>query len=386
MATVRLYEEDSGVSRFKARVIDIFEEQGQLKVVLDQTAFFPEGGGQSADTGTIAGVQVQDVQMEEGIIYHFVDGRLSKGAEVEGILDWKKRFIKMQQHTGEHIVSGLIHSTYGMKNVGYHLGSVDSTMDFNGILTQEQLRQIENEANEVVYQDLPVEVIYPSADELGSFDYRSKIEIEGQLRLVKIGSYDLCACCAPHLSSTGSIGAIKLTDVKRYKGGVRVTMLCGSRAMVDYQNKEKDVKTISEALSAKEDKVADAVERLIAERDRLREMIREQQKQLLSYRVKEIDPTDEVVYTFEAGLDANGARELVNLIVVNGAQCAMVMFGDESDEYKYVLGSSGADIRLVGKQLNEQFEGRGGGQARMVQGMIKGERTDIEDYIKTKLF
>lgn len=194
--------------------------------------------------------------------FHRTDAPLSVGDCVEGRIDWDLRFMKMQQHTGEHIVSGLVHKRFGYQNVGFHLGSEDCTMDFNGEITKEEIREIEWEANRAVVRNLEVEVTYPDQKVLQTLVYRSKIEIEGQVRIVTIPEYDVCACCAPHVKQTGEIGQIRLTGVQRYKGGVRVTMLCGFRALEDYRRKAESTGCISSALCVKEEDVAQGVEKL----------------------------------------------------------------------------------------------------------------------------
>ena len=205
---------------------------------------------------------MSDVQEIDGKIIHYTDGPLVEGTEVEGCIDWTERFSKMQQHTGEHIVSGLIHKIYGYHNVGFHLGTDSVTLDFNGVVPKEKLHEIEQLANEAVAKNLPVQVLYPTDEELSKISYRSKIEIEGQVRIVVIDGYDVCACCAPHVKQTGEIGLIKLVGMQNYKGGVRISMLCGFRALEDYYQKEKNNREIAVMLSAKEYETAVEVERL----------------------------------------------------------------------------------------------------------------------------
>ena len=257
-----------------------------MKWKLDRTAFFPEGGGQYADTGTLDEMQVCDVQEKDGRIFHIMEDKSEQipeyftvGRSVSGRINWEERFMKMQQHTGEHIVSGLVHARFGYNNVGFHLGSEDCTMDFNGIITKEELQEIEREANRAVWKNLPVEVLYPSEEELASMEYRSKIEIEGQVRIVVIPGYDVCACCAPHVKYTGEVGVIKLTNVQRYKGGVRVTMLCGVRALLDYEEKQREVQSVSAMLCARENEIAEAVEHLRKECGDLKQEINEKRKE-----------------------------------------------------------------------------------------------------------
>ena len=268
-------------------------EEKRYQIVLDRTAFFPEGGGQYADTGQLQAdsevVRVLDVQERDGKIFHITDRPVLAGSTVSGQIDWAERFMKMQQHTGEHIVSGLVHAHFGYDNVGFHLGSIDCTMDFNGEITREELHEIELRANEAAAANLDIQVSYPSGEELAGLEYRSKIEIEGWVRIVTIPGFDVCACCAPHVKKTGEIGVIKLTHVQRYKGGVRVTMLCGSRALADYDRKSESVRRISASLCAKEDEVAEAVEHLKEECAQLKAKLAEQQREMLRYKAKESD-------------------------------------------------------------------------------------------------
>lgn len=216
-----------------------------------------------------------------GRILHITDQPFEAGEIVEGEIDWKTRFMKMQQHTGEHIVSGIVHARYGFNNVGFHLGTEDCTMDFDGEISKEALQEIELEANRAVWKNLTIEVSYPSKEELEELDYRSKIEIEGQVRIVSVPGYDICACCAPHVERTGEIGMIKLVNMQRYKGGVRVTMLCGSRALTDYEKKQEQNRKISALLCAKEYETAEAVGHLKEELDSLKRTLVEKERQLV---------------------------------------------------------------------------------------------------------
>ena len=294
--TEKLFYQDSHLAEFEAKVLscmpvtpDILPgRSGGYAAELDRTAFFPEGGGQYADTGVLGGVRVTDVQEKDGRILHLLERPLEPGSCVKGCIDWEERFMKMQQHSGEHIVSGLVHSTFGYDNVGFHLGSEDCTMDFNGELTKEQLVQIEQEANRAVWKNLEIQTLYPSKEELAGMEYRSKIEIEGQVRIIVVPGYDVCACCAPHVSHTGEIGLIKLTHVQRYKGGARVTMLCGGRALQDYETKQEQAGQISALLCAKENEIAEAVRHLRDEADSLKYELGEKEKKLIAAKAEMI--------------------------------------------------------------------------------------------------
>lgn len=361
-------------------------EGKRYQIVLDRTAFFPEGGGQYADTGQLQAdsevVRVLDVQEHDGKIFHITDRPVPAGSTVSGQIDWAERIMKMQQHTGEHIVSGLVHARFGYDNVGFHLGSTDCTMDFNGEITREELHEIELRANEAAAANLEIQVSYPSGEELAGLEYRSKIEIEGQVRIVTIPGFDVCACCAPHVKKTGEIGVIKLTHVQRYKGGVRVTMLCGSRALADYDRKSASVSQISASLCAKEDEVAEAVEHLKEECARLKARLAEQQKEMLRLKARESDGEEGAVCLFESGLEGEGPRLLMNLVMERGHELCAVFCGNDVEGYRYVIGSVSLDLRKLVKELNAAFSGRGGGKPEMVQGSLKGTESELRAWMQ----
>lgn len=381
--TEKLFYQDSHRSTFTAIVQEVRPSGNGYEIILDRTAFFPEGGGQSSDTGSLGGVSVSDVQEIDGKIIHYTNGPLVEGTEVEGCIDWTERFSKMQQHTGEHIVSGLIHKIYGYHNVGFHLGTDSVTLDFNGVVPKEKLHEIEQLANEAVAKNLPVQVLYPMDEELSKISYRSKIEIEGQVRIVVIDGYDVCACCAPHVKQTGEIGLIKLVGMQNYKGGVRISMLCGFRALEDYYQKEKNNREIAVMLSAKEYETAVEVERLQEELAMKKAKIAELERKFLEQKVETLDISSAIVCLFEE-TDPVMTRELVNLLLKKGAKMAAVFSGNEREGYRYVLGSRSLDVRENGKLLNEAFHGRGGGKPEMVQGTVQGKREEIEAFLNCR--
>ena len=280
MSTIKLYETDAYLGEFTAIVEKCVSETGIFKVALNQTAFYPEGGGQPADCGTLGNARVLDVQEIDGVIWHTVTELLEPGKEVVGKVDFERRFSNMQNHTGEHIVSGLVAREYGYHNVGFHMGSEVITVDFDGVLTQEQLFDIEMQANDAVLKDVPVTVSYPSREELERTDYRSKKEIEGQVRLVTVEGYDCCACCGTHVSHTGEIRLIKILGVQHYKGGVRVSMLCGERAFRDYMVKHSNSVGIAQLLSVKPEEAGDAVVRLKEKNVELKKELKQLKKQI----------------------------------------------------------------------------------------------------------
>ena len=380
--TEKLFYEDSHMITFSA-VVTACEKVGDYyEAVLDRTAFFPEGGGQYADTGSIDGVTVLDAQERDGVIYHKVERELPVGKQVEGTIDWEGRFSKMQHHSGEHIVSGLVNAIYGYDNVGFHMGKDAVTMDFNGVLSKEQLREIEYKANEAVVKNLEIRVLYPTRESLADMSYRSKIEIEGQVRIVVIPGCDTCACCAPHVNQTGEIGLIKLIGVQNYKGGVRVSMLCGFRAIADYEKKSESTKSISVMLSAKEDEIVDEVAKLKEELAVQKGKVAEMQTNLLQYKVQAIADGEPLVVMFESDLSGDAPRELVNLLLAKGTGVGVVFAETGHHQYRYVLGSKTVDVRPVAKMLNEKFAGRGGGKPEMVQGSVSGDADAIREAVE----
>ncbi len=382
--TERLFYEDSHMITFSAMVLACEKMGDFYEAVLDRTAFFPEGGGQYADTGLLDGIEVFDVQERSDIIYHKLKEPLTVGKEVQGVIDWEERFSKMQQHSGEHIVSGIVHQTFGYDNVGFHMGKDAVTMDFNGILTKSQLREIEEKANEAVVKNLDIEVSYPEKAELAKMEYRSKIEIEGQVRIVVVPGYDRCACCAPHVKKTGEIGIIKLVGMQNYKGGVRVSMLCGFRALADYNEKAESVKQISVLLSAKEEEIFGEVSKLKEELAQQKNKTAELRKKLLEYKLGNVAEEQKLVVLFEEELEGSAPRELMNLLLQKKTKIAAVFAKTEENSYRYVIGSKCVDVRPIAKMLNERFEGRGGGKPEMVQGSLTGKEFEIrEEVIKS---
>ena len=261
--TTKLYEEDSHLREFSARVLDCRKEGDGWAVILDRTAFFPEGGGQEGDRGELENVRVLDTRIRDGEILHLTDGPLEPGSTAVGRLDWDLRFRRMQDHSGEHIVSGLVYQKYGYNNVGFHLGDGEVTLDFSGELTGPQLEEIELLANRAVTANLPVQTWYPDEEELAATEYRSKLDLTENVRLVRIPGIDTCACCAPHVKRTGEIGLIKILDFMRHRGGVRVHILCGMDALADYGARYRVTREISALLSAKQLETPGAVRRTL---------------------------------------------------------------------------------------------------------------------------
>lgn len=378
--TEKLFYADSHLDSMEAVVLACEAVENGYAVILDRTVFFPEGGGQPADTGIIAGIRVTDVQEQDGLIRHILTEPIAVGSQVSGRLDWDRRFSCMQNHSGEHIVSGLVHSRFGYSNVGFHMGSEAVTMDFNGRITADELKEVELQANRIVTANLRITADFPEPDELSSMKYRSKIEIDGPVRIVTIPGVDRCACCAPHVSFTGEIGIIKLIGSERYKGGTRVSMLCGFRALKDYEKRSEQIAALSVRLSSKPDDVAEAVERLMLEMEGMKEKKNRLQRELYARRAEDETVGRRNLLAIEEDLTPAELRYLANAYLERLEGVAAVFTGDEQQGYQYVIGSGDRDCRELGKSCNRALNGRGGGSAQMVQGSVKAGREEIEKW------
>ena len=383
----KLFYEDSHMSAFTAHVVSCEwdEKKESYAVVLDRTAFFPEGGGQYADSGKINGMEVVDVKEKNDVVFHYMKQSIEPGTEVKGEIDFEERFSKMQQHTGEHIVSGLVHRHFGYDNVGFHLGKELVTMDFNGMLDAEDLRKVELEANQAVAENIEIVVTYPTKEELAEMDYRSKKEIAGQVRIVTVPGYDVCACCAPHVAKTGEIGLIKLVDAVKYKGGMRVTMVCGFRALQDYQKKEDSVREISRLLSAKPDELADAVRRLQAESLSWKDKVMRMQNRYMEQKLAEIPEGAENCILFEEEMDKNAGRKFVDSGMRKCSGICALFLGNEEKGYQYTLGSQSINLKEFMKEFHSVFPGKGGGKPEMVQGTVQPGDQLSEEAIRLYL-
>ncbi len=374
--TRKLFYENQYIKDFTAAVVSCTEGKRGFEVILDQTAFFPEGGGQPGDTGFIGNSEVIDTVEKGGEIIHICKTAVETG-ETECRLDFEKRFTNMQQHTGEHIFSGVQHSVCGFDNVGFHMGEHCITVDFNGVISAEELERIERLSNEAVFKNIPVETLCPTDEELENYSYRSKKELEGQIRLTKIGDVDLCACCGTHVAYTGEVGIIKAVSMMNYKQGVRITLQIGRKALEDYCEKNKSVLEISNLLKAKTEEVAEAVERTLEKLKDAAFAYSALKKELFALRAK--DAEGEKFLAFDEAGSADDARIFSDMLAEK-VGIAAVFSGDDENGYKYAVTSRNTDVREIGKSLNAALSGRGGGKPDMVQGSVAATKEQIEKF------
>lgn len=379
LETRRLYYEDVYRKEFTATVLDCRERKSGYAVILDESAFYPEGGGQPSDKGTLGEVKVTEVHEKDGELLHYTDAPLEIGIKVEGKIDWEHRFDLMQQHSGEHMVSGIIHARYGYDNVGFHMGSDVITVDLNGMLDEAQLAEIESEVNRKVWEDTPVKISYPTAEELKVLDYRSKKELTGQVRIVTFPETDVCACCGTHVTHTGEIGMVKLLSVEKFRDGIRMEMICGKRVlnylnMVNEQNHQISVK-----LSAKMEKTAEAVERLFEENYRMKGLVARMQEEMFQAEAKKWEGAGDVLI-FKEGLESDAVRKLTDA-VMNTCQGRCAVFSQNEDgSHKYAIGEIGGDLRQHTKEMNAALNGRGGGKPFFVQGSVQAAEKEIREF------
>lgn len=383
----KLYYDSPYIREFEAVVLSCEKGKKGYEVILDQTAFYPEGGGQPTDTGVLGGVRVKEVHEKNGEVVHFMEEPLNAGDKVSGSIDWEKRFIHMQEHSGEHLVSGLIHEKYGYDNVGFHMGADEVTIDFNGLIEWDDLMEIERKANDIIWENREIYADFPPKEELEHLEYRSKKELTGDVRIVKIPGGDICACCGTHVKHTGEIGLVKFLSMIHYKGGVRISLLCGKRALADYENKRDQVQKISNLLSAKADEVAVAVDKMKQEVAKLQEKLAESYRELIEHKVRSFEESQDAVCIVEPEFGAVQLRQMVNrMMEENKGKIVLALSGNNERGFLYVMGSQSEDMRLLSKELNGLLSGRGGGSMQMAQGTFFAEEEVLRAHLKEKGF
>ena len=379
MKTRKLYYEDSHLRSFSARVLSCEKTEKGFEVILDATAFYPEGGGQAADTGFLNGIRVLDTQEREEMVVHLCEASLETGTAVEGVIDWEPRFHRMQQHSGEHIVSGIINRRYGYHNVGFHMGSDIITIDFDGVIPPEALPSIEAEANSALWQNLAVKCWYPSEEELPSVFYRTKRALPWPVRIVEVPGFDSCACCGTHVKATGEIGLIKLFSVMGFRGGTRMEMSCGSSALKLLNNAYEQNRQVSQAFSAKIEETGAAARRMNQVEAALKYRIVGLEKRIFDGIAASYAEKGNVVH-FEAGLENTAVRELADAIADVCGGRAAVFSGSDEGGYAFCLVTRQGDLRTLGKEMTQALNGRGGGKPTFQQGRVQAAKAEIEGF------
>ena len=381
METRKLYYEDCHLAAFSARVVSCEQSEKGWQVVLEATAFYPEGGGQACDLGSLSGVRVLDVREKGETVVHLCDGPLPVGETVKGAIDYERRFDLMQQHSGEHIVSGIVHEWFGYHNVGFHMGADLVTIDFDGPIPAADLARIELEANRAVWANRALHFWYPSEEELPTVGYRSKRALPWPVRVVEVPGYDKCACCGTHVAMTGEIGIIKLFSCVKFHEGVRIEMACGGRALRYLTAAYEQNRQVSQAFSAKILETGEAArrmnEQLAAEKFRAAGL----QKQVFASVAEGCRDAGNIL-RFENDLAPAQVRELCDAIGQVCGGMAAVFSGSDEAGYSYCLMERGGDLRSFNKAMTAALNGRGGGKPEYQQGSVKADRTVIEAFFR----
>ena len=391
MSTIELYYEHPYKTDFEADIISIEPcdtEKSTYKIILNQTLFFPEAGGQSCDKGEIIfgniTTVVENVQIDkDGIITHYIhsssplDTKSLVDTGIKGRIDWEHRFSNMQQHSGEHIFSGIVHEKYGYDNVGFHLSDNSVTMDYNGYLSPDDVAEIEALVNKVIAGNVDIDCSFPRDNELESIDYRCKGELTGDVRIVEIKGVDICACCCPHVVRTGEIGLLKVISSIKYKGGTRLSILCGFRALKYFSSLQADMNELRALLSSELSEVVNNVAAIKNEREELKIKLREANKAKL---ISEIDhlPNSAKALIFTDEVDAKSQREALNYLIERRDNYCGILVGDDKKGYSYLIGSNSLDSTLIEERLKESFGAKGGGKKEMIQGFVEAKACDIK--------
>lgn len=379
-----LYYREPYTKGFDAEKVSCIKVQDHYEIVLNDTAFYPEGGGQEADHGTLNGVAVYDVQNHDGVIIHYTKEPV-KDEHIHGILDWDRRFMNMQMHTADHIFSGIVHKHFGYDNVGFGMGEHGVRMDFSGYMSEEEIRQMELEANEAIWNNLPVEASFPDPEDLKHLEYRSKKELKGKVRIITIPGVDVCACCGTHVKRTGEVGSIRIYSSEKYKGGVRVIMLAGKKALQEDNILCEENHKISAALSAQPQHTYESVinlqNQLVEEKHRNVQLYAE----LMNYKLQSYEDNSKLVIDFEEGMDRNIMVKFANALVDEKHAGTAAVLNHTEQGYTYVIISHTVDLKAHVKDINTLLNGRGGGKKDVIQGSFSADEGKIREVLQNIL-
>ena len=381
MKTRRLFYEDVYIREFEAIILSCEEKEGQYHIILNETAFYPEGGGQPADKGTIEGEEVLDVQYIDGEICHVMKMPLKEGTQVVGRIDWKWRFDLMQQHSGEHIVSGMIHEKYGYENVGFHMGEEVITIDLSGMLTSKQVIEMEQKVNDYIWMNQTVNIFYPDERQRKFIPYRSKKELTGEIRLVEFPGADLCACCGLHVTHASQIGLVKILSCKKFREGVRMEMVSGKRALEYLSKSASQNSQVAVKLSVKENETKEAVQRLLDEVYHLKGVLAEEKQKRFEQMAAACKGKKNVLL-IENDMESVEVRKCADAILNTCSGIVAFFAGNDKAGYKYAIGQREGDVRVLVKQMNKELNGRGGGKPFFAQGSLKTDKKQIELFFE----
>ena len=375
--TKKLYYENAYIKEFDSKILSVTEVSDGFDVILDATAFFPEEGGQASDRGYIDGVRVNKVYELDGVIHHLSEASPTNES-VHCTIDFDERFEKMQCHTAEHILCGFIHRLHGLSNVGFHLGDDEVTFDVDGVLSREELDEIESLANQAVFANVEITTTFPTVNELQIMEYRSKLDITDGVRIVKIGEYDSCACCAPHVAYSGEVGLIKILDFMKHRGGTRIWMVAGKRALLDYRKKYENIKKISALTSTPQHETAAALEKYISDAEAVKQELKLTKLRLAEHLGMSIDSCDGNLVKLLPDFSIPELISFANEAVKKVKGILVLLAGNEKD-YKYVIASNSENLKNIITDINLALNGKGGGKPNMMQGSFAATLSEIEN-------
>lgn len=379
METIKLYYRDSHLSEFDARVLSCTETEQGFAVILDATAFYPEGGGQASDTGTLGAARVLSSREDGRAVVHLCDAPLTVGETVHGCIDFGKRFVRMQLHSGEHIVSGIIFARRGLHNVGFHMNEERTVIDFDGSISPEEVAEIEAEANRAVWRNIPLHIWTPSPEELPGVDYRTKRVLPWPVRIVEVPGYDTCACCGTHVKATGEIGLIKILSSVAFRGGTRMELACGAAALKELNLLFEQNRQVSRALSVPQSQTGAGAAAILEQLEKAKyEIVKLRRQKAQSIAAGFAGQGDALYFTED--LDGNGLRELTEAIVGTCGGMAAV-FCAAAEGYNYCLAAREGSVQPLCKRLNAALNGRGGGKPGFCQGTVKADEARIRQFL-----
>lgn len=381
MQTRKLYYEDSHLKTFRAQVLSYQPEKDYFVVTLDATAFYPEGGGQAGDTGVLGGVRVLDTHERGETVAHYCAAPLEPGQTVEGTIDWEARFRRMQQHSGEHIVSGMLCARFACDNVGFHMGEDLVTIDYNADIPWDALLAVEAAANRYLWEDHPVDIRLHRGEELAAIDYRSKKAIPGDVRIVTFPGADCCACCGTHVKTSAEVGLVKFLSVQKFRQGVRIELLCGGRAQRYLSRCWEQARATGQALSVKPEASYPAVEKLLSELSARKADAAQWQTLAFQGIARSVAGKGDVLL-LQPPMEGTALRRLADAAAEQCGGLAAV-FAGEDGRWSYALCRHGGDVSAETKAMNAALSGRGGGRGPLSQGSVQAAKAQIETYFST---
>ena len=376
-----MYYRNSYLTEYDSQVLSCEKQDKGYAVVLSDTIFYPEGGGQKCDTGYLDDVRVFDVQERNDKVIHWCEAPLETGKTVHGRIDWTERFDHMQNHTGEHIVSGLIHKNYGYENVGFHMGEVIQ-IDFDGFLDWNMVQEIERQANEVIEGNYEIRELFPDQNDLETISYRSKKALQGTIRLVEVPNADLCACCGTHVKRAGEVGVIKIISAEKHKNGVRLQMLSGRKCREFLTKVFEEARAVSEKLSAPVTGISEYVDKLNDRNIELSSQLYQLRMDVLTDGLKDIEDDQYLCLQFLKDYDRISITRYLDMLMKNNKGKIAGVVNEKGEGYEYMFISETVKLRDYARKINETLEGRGGGKDNIIQGLLKGDRMTVENKIR----